>query len=83
MFKGTDSQVLGYTVYKLNVEWLNRIDILVPLRRPSWTFSNAAFVINLNPEVRAPEAANPAMKDCRDKRTTCKIQTLCPSPNKN
>lgn len=50
---------------------MNRIYILVPLRRPLWKSSKAAFVISLNPEVRAPEAANPAIKDCSEK-ITCK-----------
>jgi hypothetical protein len=37
--------------------------ILAPLRRPSCEFSKAAFVTNLNAEVIAPDAANPAKKD--------------------
>jgi hypothetical protein len=28
--------------------------------------SNAAFVISLNAEVRAPDAAKPARKDCKN-----------------
>lgn len=40
-------------------------NILVPLRRPSLDFSKAAFVISLKAEVKAPEAAKPARKDCK------------------
>lgn len=43
---------------------LEKIDILVPLRRPLSYFSKAAFVTNLKAEVKAPDAATPAEKDC-------------------
>lgn len=43
-------------------------DILAPLRRPSCEFSKAAFVTNLNAEVIAPDAANPAKKDCKQNK---------------
>jgi hypothetical protein len=33
------------------------------LRRPSCEFSKDAFVTNLNEEIIAPDAANPAKKD--------------------
>lgn len=39
------------------------LNILAPFRKPSLEFSNAAFVINLKPEVIAPDAAKPARKD--------------------
>lgn len=43
---------------------IEKIDILVPLRRPLSYFSKAAFVTNLKAEVKAPAAAKPARKDC-------------------
>lgn len=41
------------------------MNIQAPLRRPSLELSNAAFVINLKAEVKAPDAAKPARKDWR------------------
>lgn len=41
-----------------------RYNILAPFRRPFADLSNAAFVINLKPDVSAPDAAKPAKKDC-------------------
>jgi len=55
---------------ELSIEELN---LLAPLRRPSGEFSNAAFVINLKADVRAPDAAEPARKDCNNK-TIIKFQ---------
>lgn len=40
-------------------------NILTPLRRPLADFSKAALVMSLKAEVRAPDAAKPARKDCR------------------
>lgn len=40
------------------------LNLLAPFRRPSLEFSNAAFVISLKAEVNAPDAAEPARKDC-------------------
>jgi len=50
---------------------LKESDILTPLRGPFLDLSNAAFVTNLRPEVRAPDAANPAKKDCRKRHPRC------------
>lgn len=38
-------------------------NLRAPLRRPSFEFSKAAFVISLKAEVIAPDAAKPARKD--------------------
>ena len=35
-----------------------------PFQRPSFEFSKADFVISLKPDVIAPDAASPPVKDC-------------------
>lgn len=59
--------------------------IQTPLRRPFEDFSKAAFVISLNAEVRAPDAARPPRKDCIDKTKAKNLQTFefCPNNMKN
>jgi hypothetical protein len=44
-----------------------KCDLLTPFRRPFLDFSNTAFVSSLKAEVKAPDAANPAKKDCSKK----------------
>jgi len=41
------------------------LNILAPLRSSSCELSNAAFVINLKAEIRAPDADKLARNDCR------------------
>ena len=44
--------------------WIDsRINLQAPLRRPFCELSKAAFVTSLNPDVTAPDAADPAEKD--------------------
>lgn len=43
---------------------MSKSDILAPIRSPLSDFSKATLVRSLKPDVRAPEAAKPARKDC-------------------
>ena len=52
------------------------LNIIAPLRRPSLEFSNAAFVINLKPEVRSPDSAKTSRKDIKNKKTRKLISKL-------
>ena len=64
---------IKYLEFDSNELWLNNIKsvfllnfhIQVPLRRPWLVLSKAALVTSLKPEVKTPEAAKPAMKDCK------------------
>jgi hypothetical protein len=46
------------------------LNLLAPLRKPSLELLNIAFVINRKADVRAPDAASPARKDCNNKTIT-------------
>lgn len=64
--------------FDLSITYEN-LHLLAPLRRPSLEFSNAAFVINLKAEVKAPDAAKPARKDWKrfnKKKDLCHFEWL-------